>query len=158
MQPKVSLTRSVISAIDGDPFITNQIFVDSDPIHIKSWKFDLSFYLSYVNQFINSESELITYLNQFDASFSSNHWYQKSKGGWLHRLISDSRWNSVHLKAQFGCLEYEDGFTFLEGKELKQNGYELLLRAFKIKYVNTSTSIVTNADVASKLDEWMSRA
>lgn len=130
MQPKVSLTRTVISAYDGEPFITNQIFVDGDPIIIDYREFDLMFYVNYVNRFIQSEAELITYLNQLDASFRLNFWYQRSDGGWLHRLISDSRWNSVYLKALFGCLRFEDGLAFLESEELKQHGYVSLLRAF----------------------------
>lgn len=157
MQPKISLTKTVISANDGEPFITNQIFVDGDPIIIDYREFDLMFYVNYVNRFIQSEAELITYLNQLDASFRPNLWYQKSDGGWLHRLISDSRWNSVYLKALYGCLRFEDGLTFLESEDLKQHGYVSLLRAFKIKYANTSTSIVTDVDVASKLEEWVPR-
>jgi transcriptional regulator CtsR len=157
MQPKVSFTRSVISAHDGNPFILNQIFVDGDPITIEQREFDLVFYLQYVDRIPQSEEDLINFLKQFDTSFQSNSWYQKREGSLLHALITKSRWNSAYLKAQFGCLQYEDGLTFLESDELKQYGYEPLLRAFKIKYANTSTSIVTDADVAQKLEEWMPR-
>ena len=151
------MTRSVISADDGEAFLTNQILVDGDSIPLDYGEFDLMFYLHYMRRFIQSEPELITFLNGFDASFSPNQWYQKSTGGWLHRLISDSNWNSVYLKARYGCLEYSDGLTFLESEELLKHGYELLLRAFKIKYANTSTSIITDAEVAAKLEEWVPR-
>lgn len=155
VQPKVCMTRSVISAHDGEPFIINQILVDGDPIQIDYSAFDLMFYLRYMERFIQSQSELVTFLNQFDASFGHNKWYQKSSGGWLHRLITDSKWNSVYLKALYGCLQYRDGLVFLESDELKEHGYKLLLRAFKIKYANTSTSIITDDEVASKLEEWV---
>jgi hypothetical protein len=157
IQPKVSLTGSVISAYNDEPFITNQIFVDGDPVIIEAREFDLMFYLHYVDRFIQSETELVTFLRQFDASFKPNTWYQKGEGGWLHRLISDSRWNSVHLKALFGCLRSEDGLAFLESGELEKHGYELVVKAFKIKYANTSKSIVTDADVARKLETWVPR-
>lgn len=146
-----------MSAYNGEPFITNQIFVDGDPIIIEAREFDLVFYLHYVDRFIQSEAELVTFLKQLDTSFRPNLWYQQSDGSWLHRLISDSRWNSAYLKALFGCLQHEDGLTFLESEELKQYGYEPLLRAFKIKYANTSVSIVTDEDVARKLEAWIPR-
>jgi hypothetical protein len=147
----------VTSAYNGEPFIVNQIFVDGDPIKIDAIEFDIGFYLHYMDRFIESEEDLISFLKRFDASFGPNRWYQKSDNGWLHRLITDSKWNSAYLKALFGCLQHEDGLTFLESEELKKYGYEPLLRAFKIKYANTSASIVTDSDVANKLEAWVPR-
>lgn len=157
VQPKICLTRSVISANDGRHFISKKIIVDGDPILIDREEFDLFFYLHYSQLFIQSETEFITFLNQFDASFQPNAWYQSARSGLLFRLISDSMWSSAYLKYIYGCLHHEDGLAFLINEELSKYGYEPLIKAFKIKYANTSTSIVTDAEVAHKLEEWMHR-
>lgn len=156
-QPQVCIYR-IFQTVNGENVLSKKIFIDGDSIQVDYIEFDLMFYIKCVKLFISSESELITYLKLFDKSFSCNKWYINANGAWLNRLISESKFGSVYLKALFGCLEYQDGLTFLESKEINRFGYIPLLKAFKIQYSNTSNSIVSDEEVASKLEEWIPRS
>ncbi len=155
-QPQVCIYK-IFQIATGEHILSKKIFIDGDSIEVDYREFDLMFYIKCVNLFISSESELIAYLELFDKSFSCNYWYINADGAWLNRLISESKFGSVYLKALFGCLEYQDGLTFLESEEINRFGYIPLLKAFKIQYSNTSNSIVSNEEVASKLEEWIPR-
>lgn len=154
-QPKVSIISHVKSAIDGEIFICNRIFVDGDSIVLNPREFDFTFYTWYVDKFIETEAEFVTYLRIFDSSFRGNEWYIRSSGGWLNQLINSSKWNNIYLKIQFSCLQFSDGLTLLQSNELVQYGYEQVIRAFRIKYADTSKSIITDKDIAIKMESWI---